>query len=45
MNKFGWLAVTLVGTAISLYGNHKVRQAVREEQAGVHLPVEGKANV
>jgi hypothetical protein len=31
MKKFGWLAVTLVGTAISLYGNHRVQKAVREE--------------
>lgn len=31
MNKYSWLVVTLVGAAISLYGNHKVQKAVREE--------------
>jgi hypothetical protein len=31
MKKFGWLAVTMVGCAISLYGNSKVQKAVREE--------------
>jgi hypothetical protein len=33
MNKYGWLAVTLVGTAISIYGNRKVQQEVKKEQA------------
>ena len=32
MNKYGWLAVTFVGTAISLYGNKKIRESVASEQ-------------
>lgn len=28
----GWLAVTLVGTGISLYGNRRVLQAVKEHE-------------
>ena len=39
MNKYGWLAVTLVGTAISLYGNHKVQQEVKKEQERMSLPM------
>lgn len=31
MNKWKWLCVTLVGTAISLYGNKKVQEAVKLE--------------
>lgn len=33
MKKYGWLAVTLVGTVVSFYGNYKVKQAVVEENS------------
>ena len=32
MNKYGWLAVTFVGTVISSYGNKKIRESVASEQ-------------
>lgn len=35
--KYAYLALTLVGTAISLYGNKKVKEAICEEIAEKHL--------
>lgn len=37
MNKYSWLAITLLGTAISLYGNKKVQECVREETANQQI--------
>lgn len=34
---FGWLGFTLAGTAISLYGNKKVREAIAEDVAKKEL--------
>lgn len=37
MGKFGWLAVTMVGCAISLYGNKKVQESVKKEIANKNM--------
>lgn len=37
MNKYSWLAVTFVGTMISLYGNKKVRESVVAENRAKFL--------